>query len=260
MNSEDSFIKRTYNRFLIPTVFALLGTTVSSFGNTILAGHFLGKEVLGVMNVLSSFTFLFAMFGCLISIGASTKASIAVGRIDHETAGKYEWMALVLSIAVPLVISIPCIINFRHFFSLLGGAEKDYVIGASYGIPVLAFGFLNTLMYFPFNFLRMIGKGKYGMFSFGAMGVLDIVLVYVFLKLNMGAAGVAYGNIISMVVANASGIYFLVSKNSLFKMKRHDKKEIGSMLQAVDGLEPIFQRQTLVGHMTVVACGPSVVR
>lgn len=233
MNSEDSFIRRTYNSFLIPTVFALLGTTVSSFGNTILAGHFLGKEVLAVMNVLSSFTFLFAMFGCLISIGASTRASIAVGRVDHVTAGKYEWMALVLSIAVPVIISIPCIIHFRHFFTLLGGADKDYVIGASYGIPVLACGFLNTLMYFPFNFLRMIGKGKYGMYSFGAMGVIDIVLVYVFLKLNMGPAGVALGNIISMVVANGSGIYFLITKNSLFKMQRPNKNDIGLMLQSI---------------------------
>ncbi|MBQ7583796.1 MAG: hypothetical protein IJT24_04220, partial [Lachnospiraceae bacterium] len=181
MQTEDIFIRRTYSRFLTPTILALLGTTFSSFGNTLLAGHFLGKEVLAVMNILSSFTFLFAMLGCLISVGAVARSSIAVGREDFRTAGKYQWLSLVLSIAIPVIISFPCLLNFREVFTMLGGDQEAYLVGATYGRLVIAFGFLNTLMYFSFNFLRMIGKGGYGMYSFGAMGILDVILVYFFL-------------------------------------------------------------------------------
>ena len=230
---NDLFIKRTYKRFLTPTILALLGTTFSSFGNTLLAGRFLGKEVLGAMNILSSFTFLYAMLGCLISMGAAAICSIAIGREDSETAGRYEWLSLVLSIAVPAVISALCLLNFRGLFSLLGGDEEAYRIGAAYGKLVIGFGFLNTLMYFPFNFLRLIGKGRYGMISYGAMGIIDVILVYVFLKSGLGPAGVALGYIISMLVADVSGIYFLFKKNNLFRLQPPAKNEIAGMCKNI---------------------------
>lgn len=233
MQNEDIFIKKTFNRFLTSTILALLGTTFSSFGNTLLAGHFLGKEVLSVMNILSSFTFMYAMLGCLISVGAASKSSIEVGRENYASAGKYEWLAFVLSIVIPLVISIPCLIHFEGLFTLLGADAEAYAVGGTYGRLIVGFGFLNTLMYFPFNFLRLIGKGRYGMYSFGAMGILDVVLVYIFLKLGMGATGVALGYIISMFVANASGLYFLFTKNDVFKMIRPQKKEHFGMVRYI---------------------------
>ena len=233
MQTEDIFIRRTYRRFLTPTILALLGTTFSSFGNTLLAGNFLGKEVLAAMNILSSFTFLFAMIGCLISVGAMVRSSIAIGREDYNTAGKYEWLSLVLSVAVPLIIAIPCLIGYKGLFALLGGDEEAYVIGAVYGRLVIGFGFLNTLMYFPFNFLRMIGRGRYGMYSYGVMGILDVILVYFFLKLGMGAAGVALGYIISMAVANALGLYFLFKKNNQFSPIRPQKRDLLMMIISI---------------------------
>ncbi len=233
LQSEDTIIRHTYDRFLIPTIFALLGTTFSSFGNTLLAGAFLGKEVLSAMNILSSFTFLFALFGCLISIGAASRSSIALGRQDYETAGKYEWLSLVLSFLVPLIVSFICLISFKGLFTLLGADEETFFIGETYGRLVIAFGFLNTLMYFPFNYLRMTGKGRYGMYAFSAMGIVDIVLVYTFLKLGMGPEGVALGYIISMAVADVSGIFFLLKENTLFKMKRPRIAEIPFMLGTI---------------------------
>ena len=233
MQNEDIFIKKTFNRFLTSTILALLGTTFSSFGNTLLAGHFLGKEVLSVMNILSSFTFMYAMLGCLISVGAASKSSIEVGRENYASAGKYEWLTFVLSIFIPLVISIPCLIHFEGLFTLLGADAEAYAVGGTYGRLIVGFGFLNTLMYFPFNFLRLIGKGRYGMYSFGAMGIIDVVLVYVFLKLGMGATGVALGYIISMFVANASGLFFLFTKNDVFKMTRPEKRERFGMVRYI---------------------------
>ncbi len=233
MLNEDTFIRKTYGKFLTTTILALLGTTFSSFGNTLLAGNFLGQDVLSSMNILSSFTFLYAMIGCLISVGAASKASINVGREDYTGAGKYEYFALVLSLIVPVVISIPCLIRFDSLFGLLGADAEDMVIGASYGRLVIAFGFLNTLMYFPFNFLRLIGKGRYAMYSFGTMGILDVVLVYIFLKNGMGPVGVALGYIISMAVANVSGLYFLIRKNTLFSLVRPAKMELFVMFRYI---------------------------
>lgn len=232
-HNDDYLIKHTFQRYLGPTVLALLGTTFSSFGNTLLAGRFLGKDALAAMSLMSSFTFLYAMLGCLISIGAATRSSISMGCEDFETAAKYEWMSLALSLAIPIIISVPCLIRFDGLYAWLGGNEAAYAIGAGYGKLVIAFGFLNTLMYFPFNFLRLIGKGKYGMYSFGAMGIIDVVLVYVFLRLGMGPVGIALGYILSMFLANAAGLYFLFTRNHLFKITMPELSLMPRMLKNI---------------------------
>ena len=233
MHTENIFIQRTFRNFLFPTILALLGTTLSSFGNTLLAGRFLGKEALSMMSILSSYTFLYAMLGCLISIGASTKSSHALGSEDYETAAKYEWLSFVLSFVLPILLSIPCIIFFDKLFVLIGAGPEECAIGAVYGRLAIAFGFLNTLMYFPFNFLRLVGQARYGMFCFGAMGIIDLILVYAFLSMGMGPVGLALGYIISMLIANAAGLYFLFSKNKFFKMQRPALSEIPGMLRRI---------------------------
>lgn len=227
--TNDYFIKSTYKKFLTPTILALSGTTFSSFGNTLLAGYFLGKKVLSAMNILSSFTFLFAMLGCLISVGAAANASIAIGKGAFAKAGRYEWLAFVFSLSVPFVISVPCLIGFDSIFAMLGADAGVFQIGAVYGRIVVGCGFLNTFMYFPFNFLRLIGKGRYGMYSFGAMGILDVALVYLFLRLGMGVTGVALGYVLSMLAANAAGLFFLLKKNEFFRMARPRRDEIRKM-------------------------------
>ena len=225
-SSDDYYTKKTFNRFLIPTIVSLGGTLVAGFANTLLAGRLLGKEALSVMGILQSFTFLYSMLGCLISIGASTRAAVAMGKGDHDTAAKYEWMALVMSIIIPVAISLLCLINFKGVFTWLGGDEAAYAIGAGYGRIVIAFGFLNTLIYFPFNFLRLIGKGRFSTIAFGLMGPIDIILVYSFIRCGMGITGIAAGFVLSMAVASIISLYFLFTKNHVFKMKRPSAQDI----------------------------------
>lgn len=107
--TNDYFIRKTLQKYLIPTIFSILGTTTVGFINTILAGQFLGKEALTAMNLLSSFTFLFAMLGCMISIGASARASVAMGMGDENAVGAglpgVAW-ATVISTAVADLLGI----------------------------------------------------------------------------------------------------------------------------------------------------------
>ncbi len=233
MNKKDYFDKNTYVRFLVPTVLALLGSTFSSFGNTLLAGRFLGRDALNMMSVLSSFTFMYAMTGCLISIGAASRSSLALGSQDYRTAAEYEWLAMVLSFVVPILLSLPCVIFFDRFFMLLGASPEACELGATYGRLMLAFGFLNTLTYFPFNYLRLIGRGRYGTYSFGLMGIIDVVLVYAFLRLGLGTVGIALGYVTSMIIANGMGLWFLLTKNRIFRISRPRASDVPHMLKNV---------------------------
>lgn len=207
--TNDYFIRKTLQKYLIPTIFSILGTTMVGFINTILAGQFLGKEALTAMNLLSSFTFLFAMLGCMISIGASARASIAMGMGDENAVGEYEMYAFLMSFLFPALFSVVILLCFRPFLFMMGADESLYLFMKDYAKVVLAFGFLTTLMYFPFNFLRLDGRANLAMLVFGIMGVLDVVLLVLFLRAGAGLPGVAWAMVISTAVADLLGILFL---------------------------------------------------
>ena len=207
--TNDYFIRKTLQKYLIPTIFSILGTTTVGFINTILAGQALGKEALTAMNLLSSFTFLFAMLGCMISIGSSACASVAVGMGDENAVGEYEMYAFLMSFLFPVLFSVVILLCFRSFLFMLGADETLYLFMKDYAKVVLAFGFLTTLMYFPFNFLRLDGRANLAMLVFGIMGVLDVVLLVLFLRAGAGLPGVAWATVISTAVADLLGILFL---------------------------------------------------
>ena len=117
MESNGYLINATLKKYLIPTILSILGTTATAFVNTLLAGRFLGGDALAAMNIVSSFTFLFAMLGCLISIGASTCASVALGREDQETAERCASVALAASVFLPLLTAAPLLFFFHSFFT-----------------------------------------------------------------------------------------------------------------------------------------------
>lgn len=234
--ADGKYVQNTLIKHEMATIVAVLGVTISTFGNTLLAGRFIGKSALAAMNILSSFTFLYAMIGCLVSVGAASKAAVALGKHDYDMAGKYEKVAFGLSIIIPTIISAICLINLRWFMSFLGFDNELYMMSVDYGKVVLVGGIFNTLMYFPFNFLRIDGRAKYSMWIFSLMGVLDLILVYVLLSLGFGLTGVAMGNVLSMMIADFIGLAFIFSKKSNIHMVKLEKKDIvpitGSALYA----------------------------
>ena len=210
--TNDYFINRILKKYLIPTILAILGTTAVGFVNTILAGRYLGKEALTVMNTLNSFTFFFSMFGCLISIGASARAAVSMGKGYDDMAGEYETYAFVTSFIFPIIASAIILIFFRPLMSLMGVDNALYEYMKSYSMIVIGFGFLTTMMYFPFNFLRLEGRSQTAMYVFLFMGIIDVGLLIGFLNAGLGMTGVALAIVISTFVADVIGILLLLLK------------------------------------------------
>ena len=207
--SNDYFINKTLQRYLFPTILAILGTTAMPFINTMVAGQALGKQALAAMNLLSSFTFLFSMFGCLISIGASAWASFAMGKGKEREVGECETFAFVASFVLPIITSVLILLFLRPFMSLLGCNEELFAYMKNYAQIMLIFGFLTTLMYFPFNFLRLDGRATVAMVNFIIMAVMDVLLLILFMKLGWGLTGVAWATVIATAISDLIGVCVL---------------------------------------------------
>ena len=204
------FVKHTLRKYLAPTIISILGTTMITFVNSLLTGNMYGKEALAAMNLINPVTFIFAMFGCLISIGSSTSVSIAMGKEEDAQVGAYASLALLLSVVVPIIFSVVGIFFFRPFLGILGARGEWYHIAAAYGRVMLLGGVFTTLMYYPFNFLRVDGRGQYSMLIFGAMGVLDVIFVLIFYRLGLGLMGVGLAVVLSTAIADAVGMGILI--------------------------------------------------
>ena len=210
LENNNYFVKHTLRKYLAPTIISILGTTMITFVNSLLTGNMYGKEALAAMNLINPVTFIFAMFGCLISIGSSTSVSIAMGKEEDAQVGAYASLALLLSVVVPIIFSVAGIFFFRPFLGILGARGEWYHIAAGYGRVMLLGGVFTTLMYYPFNFLRVDGRGQYSMLIFGAMGVLDVIFVLAFYRLGLGLMGVGLAVVLSTAIADAVGMGILM--------------------------------------------------
>ena len=209
LENNNYFVKHTLRKYLTPTIISLLGSTMISFVNSLLTGNLYGKEALAAMNLVHPVTFIFAMFGCLISIGGSTGASIAMGKEEDTQVDAFATLSLVLSIAVPVIFSTVGLFFFEPLMGWLGAKGALFEAASGYGRVMLAGGLFTTLMYYPFNFLRVDGRGQYSMMIFGVMGFVDILLVLLFHWIGIGLVGVGFAVVLSAIAADMAGIGIL---------------------------------------------------
>lgn len=235
MKTNDKFINRILRKYLIPTILTILGTTITAFVNSMIVGNKLGHDALAAMNVISSFTFLFAMLGCLISIGASSAASVAIGKRDKDKVDQFTAYAFITSIVIPVIISVCIMVGFKGFMRMQGVTEGQlYDLAFEYARIMIPFGFLTTLMYYPFNFLRLDGRASGAAYIFGLMTVLDFILVLVFVNVGFGLTGVAAAVMISTAVADVVGILYLFKdKKGSLRLKGFKIKDTGWLTKDV---------------------------
>ncbi|MCR4997064.1 MAG: hypothetical protein K6A61_07165 [Butyrivibrio sp.] len=234
MINNNKFVKRILRKYLFPSILTILSTTFIGFINSIIAGRMLGKQALGIINIVSSFTFLFSMLGCLISIGASTCASIAIGKDERDETEEYTAYALIISIVLPIIIAVPFVVFYKNFMMFMGAGNEIYMLSARYARIMISFGFLTTLMYFPFNFLRLDGRGISALYVFGIMGITDVILVLTFLHFGMGLTGIGVSVVISTAVADVAGLILLFSpKERQVRVRKIPLSEILSITKSV---------------------------
>ncbi len=234
LENNNSTINDILKKYLAPTIIVLLEVSSISFFNTLIVGKMLGKVALAVMSLTASFSFLYYMFGCLINIGAVIAASVALGKNETEKVGKYERFAFLASVIIPIAFSIIILIFMRPVMTFLGADAEMYELSKGYVLITLALGFVYTLMYFPFNFLRLDGRSKIATGVFAIMMVGDFVAVFIVLKLGLGLTAVGLAAMLTALLADVIGVLILCyGKGTQIKMVKLKASEIVPMTKEV---------------------------
>lgn len=248
MRDNYYLIKKSFQRYLVPSILAILGGNISFMVDAIIAGRVLGSNALAAMSMVNPLFFLLSTIGTLICVGSSTMASICVGREDKLTANKLFTLTTVLVLVLGGLISIAGyflldpIVNIMSEGNELRGMVYEYCSG------LLAGSICIMAVYIPLNFFRIEGRGHLGMIMFIIMAVLDIGLDLFFtVVMGMGMFGLAIATVLSCLIAVIIMFPFLFIKGGGYRFV-----SIRKSLRLVNGILIVGSPPALNNFYTVL--------
>ena len=220
-------VGRLLMRLAIPTVIAQLVNMLYNIVDRIYIGHIagIGSLALTGVGVCMPIIMIVTAFAALVASGSAPRASIAMGRGDHDTAEKLLGGSFSLQIAISLTLTAVLLL-FGHEFLLAFGASENTIEYADNYLNIYAFGTLFVELTLGMNsFITAQGFATTGMMTVLIGAVCNIVLDPIFIfGLNMGVRGAALATVISQGVSCAWVVSFLMGKKTSLRLKAQNMR------------------------------------
>lgn len=226
-------IPTAFFRLAIPAIAAQLINILYNLVDKMFIGHIpaVGKQALAGVGVTAPVILAISAFAALVSMGGAPKASIFMGRGDHEKAekvmGSCTWLLIVLSLILTGIMLI-----FGKTILQLFGASKDTITYAVDYMKIYCLGTLFTQLTLGLNaFITAQGKTLVSMCNVAAGAVTNIILDAVFINgFRMGVKGAALATVISQGVSTCFVIRYLIMPKSKLHLYLKNIRFDGSLL------------------------------
>ena len=232
MNQDKTFlgtepVGKLLLKLSVPTVIAQLVNMLYNIVDRIYIGHMPGDGSLALtgVGVCLPIIMIVSAFAALISTGGAPRASIFMGKNDHESAEKTLGSCFTLQILVSLVLTAVLLIWNRPLLLAFGASENTIDYAVSY-MNIYAIGTIFVQLTLGMNaFITAQGFAKTGMLTvlIGAVCniVLDPILIF---GLNMGVRGAALATVISQGVSCVWVVSFLMGKKTSLRLKAQNMR------------------------------------
>lgn len=214
-------------KLAVPTVVAQLINMLYNIVDRIYIGHMpeVGSFALTGVGVCMPIIMIITAFAALISSGGAPRASIYMGKGEHETSEKILGNCFVLQLIISAVLTLILLISNKGLL-LTFGASKNTIDYATGYMNIYAIGTVFVQITLGMGaFITAQGFAKIGMMTvlIGAVSniILDPVFIYLF---NMGVSGAALATIISQALSCVWVLKFLRGKKSILKLKKINMK------------------------------------
>lgn len=227
MNDEKDFLgKEPVGRLLLklalPTVTAQLINMLYNIVDRIYIGHIpeIGEAALTGVGVCMPLIMIVTAFSAFAAYGGAPRASIFMGRGDHESAEKTLGNCFVIQFIISVLLTVALLIWNRDFLMAFGASDNTIEYGVQY-MNIYAIGTLFVQMTLGMNaFITAQGFAKTGMLSVLIGAVANIILDPIFIfGFNMGVAGAAWATIISQALSCVWVLSFLCGKKTHLRLR-----------------------------------------
>lgn len=264
---NERFLKKAYNKALLPCVLSVLSGNINILADGILVGQRLGTDALAAINFSLPVYLVLCIVGSFIVSGTAICASDAIGKNQIEKSQSLYRMSFFWCIAGSVIITILGLVSLKPLSFFLCSDENVMPLVAEYVGVTIAGALPKILIYIPFWFLRLDGRNGQVTWMMLIMGAGNVVLDVLFLyALNMGVFGAALASVLSTAAACVLGFARLCDKKSSFplgfcikceEIKFADIARVGSP-SAVNNL---FQtlRVSIINALLLQYCGSGTV-
>lgn len=193
-------------------------------GTVSTSGHIPGDGDLALTGVgvcLPLILIVSALLAC--SLRRRTRASIYMGKQDHDTAEKILGGCFALQLAVSAVLTAVLLLWSRDLLLAFGASENTIGYAASY-MQIYAVGTVFVQLTLGLNaFITAQGFAKIGMRTVLIGAVANIVLDPIFIYgLHMGVRGAALATILSQGLSCIWVLRFLTGPKTLLRLKKEN--------------------------------------
>lgn len=218
MHRDDRFLKRIFQRFLLPNMFSVLGATANTLVDSAIIGNLMGTQALAAMNLCGPVSLLCCAAGGLIGSGGGYLAAGFIGKNDERSSRQCYTAAVLLETLFGLIVAIVGCAFIQYVVKLLGADSALSEMTKSYARILMLSAPLKCLLYVPFHFLRLEGKPEAVSVSLLAMiavnGVLDVLLI----QMGFGMAGASAASALGTLAG--VGIGFFICTGAAFNLFR----------------------------------------
>lgn len=219
---SDHFTYPRLLRFVIPSVFTVIITSIYSIVDGFFVSNLVGKNAFAALNLIYPLLGALGAFGFMIGAGGSALVSFTLGQGKSQLANRYFSMLIWAQVAVGCLCSAAGFIWMPDFARMLGAGPailQDCVVYGRTLITAISFFMLQNSFQ---SFFIAAEKPKLGLWASVFAGLcnifLDFLLIYVF---PLGLFGAALATALSQVVGAVFPlVYFALPNGSLLRLTR----------------------------------------
>lgn len=225
-------VKKLLPKLAVPTVIAQLVNMLYNIVDRVYIGHIpeVGSLALTGVGVCLPLILIISAFAALVASGGAPRASIFMGKNDHDSAEKTLGGCVTTQLIISVILTFVILIWCEDLLFAFGASKNTIGYAADY-MRIYALGTLFVQLTLGLNsFITAQGFAKTGMYTVLIGAVLNIVLDPLFIfALGMGVKGAALATVISQAVSCVWVISFLTGKKTILKL-RHENLVSGLRL------------------------------
>lgn len=215
-------VKKLLPKLAVPTVIAQLVNMLYNIVDRVYIGHIpeVGSLALTGVGVCLPLILIISAFAALVASGGAPRASIFMGKNDHDSAEKTLGGCVTTQLIISVILTFVILIWCEDLLFAFGASENTIGYAADY-MRIYALGTLFVQLTLGLNsFITAQGFAKTGMYTVLIGAVLNIVLDPLFIfALGMGVKGAALATVISQAVSCVWVISFLTGKKTILKLR-----------------------------------------
>lgn len=255
-------VKKTFYRFLLPTMISSVSLAVISLTDMAIAGHYLGKEALSAISIALPVILAVNILGALLGSGAAIFISTQLGKGNKKECAEIFTNACFFALLISVIITILGNVFTREITFLCGAADAELQVNAEKYIRPILIGFV-PMVFSPIlnTFLRNDSKPNVSMRIVIITGILNLVGdVYFAAGLKMGLTGIAAASVLAQTLSAVAAGIILLKKSSVFRLVKTkiSFKYLKAMIAPGLPMAMIFLLQILLTsfiNRTLMKCG-----